>query len=95
MYAKVELGYREMPGALSLPATTLRSSKDGAYVLVAGQGDVLEKVPCTLLMDDGAEVVLSAKELDPSSRVVLTAPPGIAQGQACNVREQLAKGAGG
>jgi len=90
MYAKVELGYRELSGAFTLPATAIRSTEGASHVLVAGDGGVLSKVPVTLLMDDGKEVVCSGKGLDPKSRVVVTALPGIAAGQTVRVREQAA-----
>lgn len=88
MYVKVELGYRELPDALTLPATSIRSTEGASHVLVVAAGDVLKKVPVTLLMDDGVEVVVTGKELDAATRVVLVAPPGVEVGAVVSVREQ-------
>jgi RND family efflux transporter MFP subunit len=90
MYAKVEFGYRELSGALTLPAKAIKSHEGASYILVADEDDTLKKVPVTLLMDDGKEVVCTGPGLDASSRVVVTAPPSVVAGQAVEVRENKA-----
>jgi RND family efflux transporter MFP subunit len=88
MYAKVELGYRNMPGALTLPAVTIRSTEGAHHVLAVDAGGTVRRIPVTLLMDDGAEVVVTGEGLGAETHVVITAPPGISEGQAVRVRKQ-------
>lgn len=88
MYAKIEFGYAGMPGALVLPATTVRSTEGANHVLVVDSGGVVRRIPVTLLMDDGAEVVVTGQELNAQTRVVLTGPPGLVEGQSVDVRVQ-------
>ncbi len=78
MYAKVKIPFRTVLGALSLPAAALRSKEGTIGVLTVEKG-VVHWIPVTLLMDDGARVVVQGN-LNQNSAVILAGPPLLGEG---------------
>lgn len=93
MYAKVDLGYGDLQDAIALPATALRTAHGETFVFAVDEGGVVRRVPVGLLKDDGAEVVVTGKELAAGARVVVAGPPTIAAGDDVEPREQSQPGA--
>jgi RND family efflux transporter MFP subunit len=86
MYATVHLELREFVGSLSIPATAVRRDRGESYVLVA-DGGLLRKVPVSILLDDGAKVVVSGA-LAPSAAVVVAGPASMTEGRRVTVEER-------
>lgn len=78
MYATVQLGVRDIPGALSLPSTTIRSSEGKTFVYAVVDGVVRHR-PVTVLLDDGATAVVIG-QLDVRSAVIKAGPATLAPG---------------
>lgn len=85
MYAKVRLELREIPNAVTLPARSLRSIGGETAVYVVEDGTA-RRLPVSILMDDGAEVVVAAA-LDPETPVIVSGPPSFEDGARVEVRE--------
>ncbi len=86
MYATVHLELRNFANALSIPATAVRRDRGESFVLVADSG-VLRKIPVSILLDDGATVVVSGA-LAPSSAVVVAGPISLTEGRRVTVEER-------
>ena len=82
LFATVRFAYRNIPGALTLPASVLRLADGEVAVFTVVDGSV-SRVPVTILQDSGAEV---RGDLDPTVPVVLSGPSRLAEGQAVRVR---------
>lgn len=84
MYARVSIDLGAIPGAIVLPATTLRGGGVSPFVYAVRNGAV-ERIDVKILKDDGAEVVV-AGGLGPNTQVVLAGPPLLEEGQSVRVR---------
>jgi multidrug efflux pump subunit AcrA (membrane-fusion protein) len=86
MYASVHLELRKFANVLSIPATAVRRDRGESFVLVADDG-LLMKIPVSILLDDGATVVVSGA-LAPSSAVVVAGPISLTEGRRVTVEER-------
>ncbi len=86
MYATVQFGYRDIPQALTIPATALRlrQGKPGVFSV---EGGVVRRVPVVILEDNGAEVIVRG-DLDTDTALVLAGPHLLSDGEAVRVREK-------
>lgn len=86
MYATVYLAYRDIPDALTIPATAVQIINSQSHVCTVVDG-VIHWIPVTILHDDGAQVVI-ASELKPEAAVVLAGPTRLEEGQMVQMRKK-------
>lgn len=86
MYATVYLAYRDIPDALTIPATAVQIINSQSQVCTVVDG-VIHWIPVTILHDDGAQVVI-ASELKPEAAVVLAGPTRLEEGQMVQMRKK-------
>ena len=86
MYASVRLQLDRQAGAVTLPLSSLHHDRDDSYVWTVSDG-VVAKATVEILEDDGQRVTILAG-IDPETAVLLTAPPGMQEGQAVRIEER-------
>lgn len=72
MYGSVSLAFRDFTDGLRIPARALRSSENGSCVYAVEDG-TLRKIPVTVLMDDGAQLIVTGR-LEPGTALVVVGP---------------------
>lgn len=86
MYAKVVLEFKDIPDALTIPATSLLIKKDETSVIIVKDGK-LQKVAVNILMDDGVDVVVTG-EISKDTPVVYSGPALLEEGQNVQIRSE-------
>lgn len=84
MYATVYLAYKDIPDAITIPATAVQIINSQSHVCTVVDG-VIHWIPVTILHDDGAQVVI-ASELKPEAAVVVAGPTHLEEGQMVQMR---------